>query len=83
MWETDKNLIFILFTEMATARLLRGCGPKSPVFAFLGFAVAISSMYFTLHFLKCIPSGEGRLNTICNLEMYVTINCMFHIFSKN
>lgn len=29
--------------RMATARLLRGCGPKSPVFAFLGFTVAVSS----------------------------------------
>ena len=31
---------------MAIARLLRGCGPKSPMFAFLGFAVAISSRFF-------------------------------------
>lgn len=29
--------------RMAIARMLRGCGPKSPMFAFLGFAVAISS----------------------------------------
>lgn len=29
--------------RMATAHLLRGCGPKSPVFAFLGFTVAFSS----------------------------------------
>lgn len=48
---------------MATSRFLRGCGPKAPVFAFLGFAYA--SKLPTLIKIRVNCYGNESDNSFC------------------
>ncbi|XP_020612392.1 uncharacterized protein LOC110050771 [Orbicella faveolata] len=48
--------------RMAVSRFLRGCGPKAPVFAFLGFAYASKQpVQFNLHTTTYINQNVGQL----------------------
>ena len=63
-----KNIqIFILLTGMAASRLLRVCGPRAPMFAFLGFAYAgkillkrFTMSYFTATATEFHLSVKGK-----------------------
>lgn len=63
---------------MAASRFLRGCGPKAPVFAFLGFAYASKLPTCTLIKMQVKCYGNKSDNCFCK-----TLSDLQYVLSLN